>query len=150
MNTDAGDIHHLIARYPVMSDLGKPTDVVRLFTADGSLELPDGREATGHDAIRSLLKEFNADLKERQASEPARTSSVRHHVSSHSSQSAGIDRANATTYFLVVTNRGLDHWGQWQDWLRRTPEGGWRLHSRKIVVEGAVEHSWFDFAYPVS
>jgi len=143
MNTDAGDIQHLIARYPVMSDLGKPTDVVRLYTAEGTLELPDGREARGHDAIRDLLRGFHAGI-----AEDARTAHVRHHVTSHSSQSAGIDKATATTYFLVVTNSGIDHWGQWQDWLKRTLDGGWRLHSRKVVVEGAVEGSWFAHAYP--
>ena len=145
MNTDAADIHHLIARYPVMGDLGKGTDVVRLYTADGSLELPDGREAKGHEALRELLREFHKAV----SSDP-RSASVRHHVTSHSSQSAGIDKSTATTYFLAVTNQGIDHWGQWEDWLRRTPDGGWRLHSRKVVVEGAVEGSWSAFAYPAA
>lgn len=143
MNTDAADIQHLIARYPVMGDLGKGTDVVRLYTAEGSLELPDGREAKGHDALRALLREFHAGV----AGDP-RSASLRHHVTSHSSQSAGIDKANATTYFLAITSQGIDHWGQWEDWLRRTPDGGWRLHSRKVVVEGAAEGSWSAFAYP--
>ena len=150
MNTDAADIHHLIARYPVMGDLGKGTDVVRLYTPEGSLELPDGREAKGHDALRELLREFHAGLKEREDSAPVPSASVRHHVTSHSSQSAGIDKATATTYFLVTTAHGVDHWGQWEDWLRRTPDGGWRLHSRKVVIEGAVEGSWSAFAYPTS
>ena len=150
MNIDAADIHHLIARYPIMGDLGKGTDVLRLFTADGSLELPDGREAKGHDALRDLLRGFHAGLKEREASAPVPSASVRHHVTSHSSQSAGIDKATATTYFLVTTARGVDHWGQWEDWLRHTPDGGWRLHSRKVVVQGCVDGSWFGFAYPNS
>ncbi len=145
MNTDAADIHHLIARYPVMGDLGKGTDVVRLYTAEGSLELPDGRSAKGHDELRALLREFHASV-----SADPRSASVRHHVTSHSSQSAGIDKATATTYFLAMTSAGIDHWGQWEDWLRRTPDGGWRLHSRTVRIEGAVEGSWSAFAYPAS
>jgi len=145
MNTDAADIHHLIARYPVMGDLGKGTDVVRLYTAEGSLELPDGREARGHEALRELFREFHARL-----AGDARSSSVRHHVTSHSSQSAGNDKATSTTYFLVTTAQGIDHWGQWEDWLRRTPDGGWRLHSRKVVIEGSVQGSWSAVAYPMN
>ena len=150
MSTDAVDIHHLIARYPIVSDLGRPVDVLRLFTPEGLLELPDGREGRGHEGIRALLKEFSQGLAAREATGPADITLLRHHVTSHSSQSAGVDKAMAVTYFLAVTNHGIDHWGQWQDSLKKTAEGGWRLQRRTVVVEGSVAGSWYDFAYPVS
>lgn len=148
MTTDAADIYHFISRFPIVADLGQPADVLRLFMPEGLYELANGQEARGHEAIRAMLKEFNAGLAAKQGTGLADITQLRHHVTSHSSQSAGIDKATAVTYFLAVTNHGIDHWGQWEDALKKTADGGWRLQRRTVKVEGSVAGSWFEFAYP--
>jgi hypothetical protein len=57
------------------------------------------------------------------------------------------DRATGRCYFAVIIGSaggpgGLDHWGRYVDEYVRT-EDRWRFRHRRVLVEGAIESSWF-------
>jgi hypothetical protein len=55
--------------------------------------------------------------------------------------------ARATSYFLVLTAVGLDHWGTYRDRLVRL-EGRWRFAERAAHVEGSAPGSWAEGRRP--
>ena len=60
---------------------------------------------------------------------------IRHHVSSHTVTVEGTDRAVGYAYFLVVTDRGPDHWGRYADRYVRAGDA-WLFQSRGVRVDG--------------
>ena len=51
------------------------------------------------------------------------------------------DRARGEAYFLVVTDRGVDHWGRYRDEYRRENER-WRFAHRRAKLDGFAPDSW--------
>jgi hypothetical protein len=53
----------------------------------------------------------------------------------------GPEQARARSYFLAVTDTGVDHWGRYRDEL--VPAGGrWRFAVRQVRTDGAAPGSW--------
>ena len=129
-------IRDLVARYAHAADRGRFDDLIALFTDDGLLELPDGRIAQGHAAIRAMLADAGTSLR-------AATTVpwVRHHVSSHAIDVRDQTHAEGFAYFLVVTERGPDHWGKYHD--RYVVAGDhWCFATRRVRVDGRAHGSW--------
>ena len=123
-------IRDLVARYAHAADRGQFDEVAALFADDGVLELPDGRRLAGPAEIRAFLGGTGETMRA-----AATNPFIRHHVSSHRIVVEGADAAVGYAYFLVVTERGPDHWGRYVD--RYVAVGAtWRFASRRVRLDG--------------
>lgn len=130
------EIRELVARYAHCADGGRFDELAELFAEDGELRI-DGREPLrGRDAIRAFLGATRDDLR---ASPAVR--SLRHHVSSVRIEVAAPGAATGASYFLVVSDRGPDHWGRYRDRYVARDER-WRFAERRVRVDGAAPGSW--------
>ena len=124
-------IRDLVAAYAHAADRGRFEELTALFAPQGILELDDGRRLVGRAAIDAFLRETRDGFQAREA--PPRL--LRHHVSSHRIVVEGAHAAHGWAYFLVVTERGPDHWGRYRDAYVHT-EQAWRFASRHVRVDG--------------
>jgi hypothetical protein len=129
-------IRDLVAQYAVAADRGRFDTVVDLFAADGTIELPEGRIARGHDGIRAFLTGTGADLRA-----ATKVPLIRHHVTTHEITLTTPTAATGRVYFLVVTERGLDHWGTYRDDYVHV-NGAWRFAKRRVTIDGRAPGSW--------
>jgi hypothetical protein len=125
----------VIARYNHAGDRGRLDELVLCFTEDGVMQLADVPELRGRDAIRGYLEGVVRDL-----AEATTRATLRHHVASILIELTGADTANASSYFSVYTEVGLDHWGSYRDQLARVGEA-WLLAKRRVHVDGATPSS---------
>jgi ketosteroid isomerase-like protein len=128
-------IRDLVAQYAHAADRGRFDELATLFTDDGVLELPDGRTARGAAAIRAFLGGTGADLA------TSAIGRIRHHVSSHRIVVENGAEAEGFAYFLVVTDRGPDHWGRYHDRYALV-DGSWRFALRRVRLDGYAAGSW--------
>jgi uncharacterized protein (TIGR02246 family) len=129
-------IRDLVAGYAHAADSGRFDDVAGLFAADGVLETPDRVEHRGREAIRAFLGGAGAALADATA-----VPLIRHHVSSLRLAVTGPDDATGAAYFLVVTQRGPDHWGRYRDrYVRR--DDRWLFAHRRVRLDGWAPGSW--------
>jgi ketosteroid isomerase-like protein len=129
-------IRDLVARYVHAADRGRFDELAGLFTEDGVLALPDGREVRGAEAILAYLGATAASM--RGATSEAW---IRHHVSSHRIVLDALDEALGYAYFLVVTARGPDHWGRYADRYVRVGDR-WLFAHRRVRVDGVAPGSF--------
>ncbi len=130
------EIRQLVARYAHHADGGRFAELVALFAEDGVLRIDDRAPLQGRDAILGFLGDTRRDL----AVLPG-TGSIRHHVTTLRIDVASPDAAAGAAYFLVVTDRGPDHWGRYRD--RYVREGDrWRFGERRVRVDGSAPGSW--------
>ena len=129
-------IRDLVVRYTHCADKGRFDELVGLFTADGVLDLGEGRVLHGHDGLRAFLRGQQTDLTTRTGA-----SLVRHHVANHRIDVDSPDRARGVAYFFVVTDRGPDQWGQYRDVYARDGER-WQFAERRVQLEGYGPDSW--------
>jgi hypothetical protein len=130
-------IRDLVAAYAHGADRGRFDEVAALFDASGTLDLPDGRRFTGPAAIRTFLEATGQAL----AGAGAARGVLRHHVSTHRIVVGGPDAAVGYAYFLVVGERGPDHWGRYADRYVRVA-GRWLFAARRVRVDGRVASSF--------
>ena len=129
-------LRSLVADYACGVDHGRFAEVASLFADDGTLTLPDGRTAQGRRAIVELFGEAAGMLRTTTA-----TAMVRHHVTTHRIVFEHPGVARGTAYFLVVTARGLDHWGTYRDRYARLGDM-WRFAARTVQVDGRAGAAW--------
>ena len=122
-------IRETIVRYAHCVDRGRLDDAAALFAEDGVLEAGDEPPARGRAAIRALF----AGAGERLAA--GGRGRIRHHLSNVTITVDGPEAAGAESYFLALTERGLDHWGRYRD--RLVVRGGrWVFAHRRVRVDG--------------
>lgn len=132
-------IRHTIARYTVAGDGFRLEDLAALFTEDGVLHVHGAHEAHGRDAIVAML---SGTGERREATGVAADGFyIRHFVTNVLIQDVTPEHARASSYFAVLTPKGLDHWGRYRDEF--VPDGGeWRFRHRFVRVDTAPEGSW--------
>lgn len=130
------NIRDLVASYAHLADGGRFDDLVALFTEDGVLHGGDSPEAHGRDAILSFLRGTGSDLRR-----VTRMPLIRHHVTNLRIEALGQDEARGAAYFLVVTDRGPDHWGRYRDVYARVG-GRWLFRYRRARLDGWAPGSW--------
>lgn len=131
-------VRDLVARYTWAGDGGRSRELAALFSLDGVLDVGEhGGRWEGRDAIEAKLAETVA----RVAAAGSAPGPVRHHVSSLLIDPIGPTEATASSYFLVVTAIGVDHWGRYRDRLAVGPDGVWRFVERTVRVDGHVPGS---------
>lgn len=131
-------VRDLVARYTWAGDRGRSAELAGLFAPDGFLDVGDhGGRWTGPDEIQAQL----AAVADRVASAGSSPGPVRHHVSSLVVEVTRPDAATASSYFLVFTAVGIDHWGRYRDRFTRASDGTWRFAERSVRVDGHVPGS---------
>jgi len=124
-------IRDLVAAYAHAADRGRFDELVALFAPQGVLELGDGRRLVGRADIRGFLDTTREGLR---AGDTA-PRLLRHHVSSHRIVVEAAHAAHGWAYFLVLTERGPDHWGRYRD-AYVYADHSWLFASRHVRVDG--------------
>ncbi len=134
-------VRDLVARYNANGDAGRFDDVLALFHADAVMELPD-RTYRGASEIRSM---FERASQRTGSGGGASARFIRHFTATHQIDLQGPGQASGRAYYLVLTDRGVDHWGRYVD-RYRAEDGRWYFVQRKVTVDGAVPGGWGDSA----
>ena len=125
-----------LADYAAGTDRNRIDDVAACFAPEGSLTFTGGKPMVGPAAIVAGLK---AQVT-RFAENPVPLTHVRHHVSSVRFGLVTPDRVEVSSYFLALTNIGVDHWGRYRDVLVPV-SGRWLFASREALADGFSAHS---------
>jgi hypothetical protein len=139
-------IRDLVARYNAKADAGRFDEVAALFAVDAVMELVsvDGgtRRFEGRDAIGSLLAGTKAAWDPERgrvgAADRGRAVGrhhVRHFVATHQIDLVDRDHARGRSYYLVLMNHGLDHWGRYVDEYE-VRDGVWSITRRRVLSDG--------------
>lgn len=132
---DRVEVRALLDAYSFLVDRGRIADLADLFTPDGVMEGPVGEAGVG----RAGIEQFFRSAADRVAEPPKL---MRHHVTSCQVVVDG-DDADAQSYFLALTDLGLDHWGGYRDRIVRH-RGSWRIVRRTLRVDGWSPGSWWE------
>ncbi len=131
-------VRDLVARYTWAGDRGRSAELAELFSPDGVLDVGDhGGRWIGPSEITSQLDAVT----ERVAMAGTSPGPVRHHVSSLVIDLTSAPEAAASSYFLVLTGIGIDHWGRYRDTFAVGPDGQWRFTERSVRVDGHTDGS---------
>jgi hypothetical protein len=124
-------VRQTLADYTAGTDRNRLEDIAACFAPDGTLTIGGREPMVGPAAIVAGL---GAQVN-RFAAGPVPLTHVRHHVSSVRFGAVSRDRAEVSSYFLAVTNIGVDHWGRYRDVL--VPVGDrWLFASREASADG--------------
>ena len=129
-------IRDTLARYAHCADTGRFAELVALFTEDGILDIDGRPPLQGRPTIEAFLTGTKTNL----AANLTRPL-IRHHVSSIRIEVHSPTEAGAASYFLAITERGLDHWGRYRDQLVRVG-AQWLFRHRRVRPDGHATNSW--------
>jgi hypothetical protein len=129
-------VRQTLADYTAATDRNRLDDVAACFAPDGALSFPGGTRLVGPTAIAAGLATQVGGFR----AGPVPLTHVRHHISSVWFDSVGRDRVEVSSYFLVLTDIGVDHWGRYRDVLILL-DGRWLFASREALVDGFSENS---------
>ena len=129
-------VRQTLADYTAGTDRNRITDVAACFAPNGSLKFTGGEPMIGPEAIVAGL----GTQVDRFAAGPVPLTHVRHHVSSVRFGAVARDRVEVSSYFLALTNIGVDHWGRYRDVLVPV-DGRWLFASREAVADGFSSES---------
>jgi hypothetical protein len=113
-----------MARYHVAGDSGRLAELADTFTIDGLLDT-GAWQATGRDAIVVRLSAVAG---------AGRARTVRHHLTTCEIVVAPDGSARARSLFMVLTDRGPDHSGRYDDRFR-VEDGAWRIAARRMRLD---------------
>ena len=129
-------VRQTLADYTAGTDRNRITDVAACFAPNGSLKFTGGEPMIGPAAIVAGL----GTQVDRFAAGPVPLTHVRHHVSSVRFGAVARDRVEVSSYFLALTNIGVDHWGRYRDVLVPV-DGRWLFASREAAADGFSSES---------
>lgn len=129
-------IRDTLARYNWSGDAGRVDGLAETFCADGVLEIRGSQPLRGRAEIASFLGGITGNVAARADARPV----VRHNVANVLFTGLTRDEAHVSSYFTVVTQIGLDHFGRYRDIL--VPDGGtWLIKHRKVTTDWAAPNS---------
>lgn len=128
-------IRETIAAYSHHVDRGHIDEVVALFAPQGGITIEGGVSARGPEQLAAFFSGVGDSLRH---SEVPR---IRHHTSNIRVFIDAPTRARAETYFMCVTDAGLDHWGRYRDELVAIGRR-WRFSNRSVRTDGWVPGGW--------
>lgn len=129
-------VRQTMADYTAGTDRNRLEDIAACFAQDGVLKISSGDLMVGPDAIVAGL---SAQVR-RFATGPVPLTHVRHHVSSVRFGRVARGRVEVSSYFLAVTNIGVDHWGRYRDALVPVDDR-WLFASREASADGFAPDS---------
>jgi len=124
-------VRQTLSDYTAGTDRNRLEDIAACFAPDGTLKIGDGEPMMGPQAIVAGLE---AQVS-RFATGSVPLTHVRHHVSSVRFGQVTRERVEVGSYFLAVTNIGVDHWGQYRDVLVPVDDR-WLFASREASADG--------------
>ncbi|MEE2958269.1 MAG: nuclear transport factor 2 family protein [Actinomycetota bacterium] len=132
-------IRGLVAAYNALGDRGRLDGVMALFAHDAVMDIGDGRAYEGVDQIRTIFTGTRDSILD--GDDGLRF--LQHHTTGLHVTLAGRDEATGHAYFTVMTDRGLDHWGRYQDAYRPVGDA-WLFASRRVRIDGYTPSGWAD------
>ncbi len=127
------EIRQRMSEYAIYNDNLDAEKFATVFTKDGIFDLA-GTVVQGYDAIVNWKKTTKA-----LAAKGSRPEYVRHHIDTQYLVVSG-DTAKGITYWLVLTNVGLDHSGYYEDDFI-VEDGSWRIAHRRVRVKWVAQNS---------
>jgi hypothetical protein len=126
----------LQAAYITAIDGGDLQDLESVFEDQGTLVIHGGRAFRGLAAILEFLR----------ASRETRANAsellpLRHHTTPPHLEFVEDGKVESSSYFSVLSVRGLDHWGTYRDQFSRAADRWW-MEERRITIEGADPTGW--------
>ena len=113
--------------------------MVECFAPDGELHVVGGETHRGLNA----LQEFFAGVRATTTA-PTELTLLRHCVTNTLIDVLSPATATANSYFQVLTNLGLDHWGRYRDTFAPDPHTGrWLIASRSVKTDAYAPNSLF-------
>jgi hypothetical protein len=132
-------VRDTIARYNHAGDRGKFDAMVECFLPDGVLVIHDTDRYEGRDAMRAFFSGVPAST-----DSSRRLTTLRHNVTNTLIEVTDPETATARSYFTVVTDIGVDHWGSYYDELHPdAATGRWLFASRSVRTDGYAPNSYF-------
>lgn len=128
-------IRDTVARYNHAGDSGRFDDMVACFTEAGELTIVGSTEHFGRPALRDFFSGVGANA------QPGFTH-LRHCVTNLLIDVESPETATARSYFQVITDIGVDHWGRYRDRFVLA-DGGWRIAQRSVKTDGYAPNSFF-------
>lgn len=123
------EIRQLIAVYATAGDGGRREQFSKVFAEDAVLSAP-GLHYEGRDNIvQGLFAGSRAGSSKR-----APPKFVRHNITTSNITFTGPASARGRSYFVVVTDAGLDHSGVYTDEFRKI-DGAWKIASREVRID---------------
>ena len=129
------DIRQLMARYNTAGDTGRKDAFASVFTENAQLMAP-GLNLQGRDAIVAGLFPAAGSAPSVQPTFKV----YRHHLTTSLVEFISELSARGRTYFLVITDIGLDHCGVYSDEFRREGDA-WKLAKRQVRVDFVAPES---------
>jgi hypothetical protein len=139
-------VRDTLAAYHAAGDRGRLDELSDCFHPDGVLEIAGQEPWRGRSAIRDGLSSrlaANAQASDRVA---APLTHVRHHLATTHFQVVTATEVRASSYFAVMTDVGLDHWGRYADVLSPVLAPGgdrWLFNLRSVHMDGYAPGSRF-------
>jgi hypothetical protein len=122
-------VRDLIARYAHCADSGRFHELAMLFAEEGVLEIDGRPPLQGRLAVEAFLTRTKETL-----AGTGPQPYLRHHVTSIEIEVLDPDSADAVSYFFVVNESGLDHWGRYRDHFVQSGER-WFFERRRVRVD---------------
>ena len=130
------EIRETVAAYAHCADSGRFADFAALFAVDGVLEVRGEAPLRGRTAIRAYIEGVGTQLRD-----ATTVPTIRHHVSNVTIDVVSPIEARGASYFLAVTEHGVDHWGRYRD--HYVPEGDrWVFAHRSARTDGTTPAGW--------
>jgi hypothetical protein len=129
-------IRDTLARYNWSGDAGRLDGLAETFCTDGVLEVRGLEPLRGRTEIAAFLSGVTGSV----AANVDITPVVRHNVANVLFTGLTPDQARVSSYFTVVTQIGLDHFGRYRDTL--VPDGdSWLIKHRKVSTDWTAPNS---------
>jgi hypothetical protein len=108
----------------------------KLFETNGVIKFPDGRQMAP-----SQLAEVTRDNGPKY---------LRHNLTTVDVQFVSPEEAHSQAYVIVITDRCAppDHWGQWNDIVKKQPDGRWLFKEKAVLVGGMNPDGWLASVSP--
>lgn len=129
------EIRDTLGRYNHGGDRGKFDEMIGCFAPDGVLVIVDGETYRARDAMREFFAGVGTTVH-------PKLTQMRHSVTNLVIDLESESSARASSYFHVITDIGLDHWGRYRDRLVRLDDG-WKLAERSVKTDGYATDSLF-------
>jgi len=135
-------IRDKLADYSVSAELGQSPDLkVAVFHVDGVVELSDGEEHRGREAIKTLFDEI---ARERGAA-AGPNGFGRHWIYPFRFDFKSSTETETVSYMLAFSERGFEQVVTYYDqWLKE--DGTWHIKHRRIGMEYLADDSRFKLA----